>query len=30
MIKYIFLGGMLLAAIGYWVILLRSFRDKNK
>ena len=29
MVKYIFLGAMLLAAIGYWIILFNIFGKKK-
>ena len=29
MAKYVFLAGMAIAAIAYWIILFRSFKDKE-
>ena len=30
MTEYIFLGGILLGAVGYWIIAYEIFKDKNK
>jgi len=30
MVKYIFLGAMAIACVGYWLILFRAFGKKDK